>query len=134
METYQFTGVHFLASYCGCGTKLTNINNLKLAFIDSINASGATILGDRDHIFTSDQTPPLNGYTCVFVLSESHASIHTYPEVNACFVDLFTCGDHCLHEQFDEKLREYLQPSYVSYQVIKRDTNIKIVEQNVTQL
>lgn len=97
METYQFTGIHFLASYCGCGTELTEINALKTALIDSINASGATILGITDHIFESNKIPPTDGYTCVFVLSESHASIHTYPEVNACFVDLFTCGDHCSH-------------------------------------
>ena len=133
MNIFQFTGVHFLASYCECGSKLENLHDLKSALIESINASGATILGNVEHIFQSDKNPPPNGYTCVFVLSESHASIHTYPEVNSCFVDLFTCGDNCSYEQFDKKLREYLQPSHVSYQVIKRNTINDLLDQNVTQ-
>jgi S-adenosylmethionine decarboxylase len=32
------------------------------------------------------------GVTVLALLSESHASIHTYPEVGAAFVDVFTCG------------------------------------------
>ena len=46
----------------------------------------------------------------VLLLSESHASIHTYPEYNSCFVDLFTCGQKCSAEKFDMYLREYLKP------------------------
>jgi S-adenosylmethionine decarboxylase len=32
------------------------------------------------------------GVTVLALLSESHASIHTYPEVGSVFVDVFTCG------------------------------------------
>jgi S-adenosylmethionine decarboxylase len=33
------------------------------------------------------------GVTLLALLSESHASIHTWPEIGYCAVDLYTCGD-----------------------------------------
>lgn len=128
MTTYQFVGVHFCASYVGCETKMTNLDELKIAMKQAVEASGATILGQIDHIFSNDNDPTSHGYTSAFILSESHATIHTYPEHGNCFVDLFTCGDHCSYERFDKVLREYLQPAAVSYQVLRRDSGIKILK------
>lgn len=129
MDTYQFTGTHFLASYCGCDVdKLTNIDDLRLILNVSVLASGATILGNMDHVFKSNCDPPIDGYTSVFILSESHASIHTYPENGACFIDLFTCGNHCSYEPFDKHLRDYLHPKSVNYQVIKRDSGVQLID------
>ena len=47
---------------------------------------GATVLNAYCHRFTPQ------GVTVLLALSESHASIHTYPEYGACMVDVFTCG------------------------------------------
>lgn len=126
-EEYQFAGVHFCASYLGCQKRtLSNIDELKLAMERAVASSGATILAKVDHVFESPN-PDMVGYTCAFVLSESHATIHTYPEVDSCFVDLFTCGTRCSHERFDEVLRGYFQPSSMSFQVINRDTTTKTI-------
>jgi len=123
-EEYQFVGIHFLASYVGCKkSHLVHIDGLRKAMENAVNASGATILNMVDHVFESKESDDLTGYTAAFVLSESHATIHTYPEVDSCFVDLFTCGTKCSHEKFDASLREYLEPKNTSFQVIKRDTN-----------
>jgi S-adenosylmethionine/arginine decarboxylase-like enzyme len=62
-------------------------------------------------------------------LSESHASIHTYPEHGKCFVDLFTCGDKCDHEVFNDALKAYLQPKKVAEMVLARDDEIKELKQ-----
>lgn len=125
MEKHQFVGIHFVASYMGCDNlKLVDVENLKNAMYLAVEASGATILGQIDHIFKSDNLSPINGgYTLVYILSESHASIHTYPEVSSCFVDFFTCGTHCDHKQFDRLLQKYLNPSYSTSNVIRRDNN-----------
>ena len=40
-----------------------------------IQDSGMTLLGHSCHVFSNTQ-----GITCVFLLSESHLSIHTWPE------------------------------------------------------
>ncbi len=103
---YAFQGNHFIASYYGCSYEaLLNIKELQKTMIQASKNSGAGILDYSDYQFQG------GGYTLVILLSESHASIHTYPEHHACFVDLFTCGDHCSHEVFNEALSTYLKPA-----------------------
>lgn len=114
--TYRFEGKHYYGNYVGCDhDAMINIDVLRDKFRDAIIASGATILTEADHLFEG------NGYTSTVVLSESHASVHTYPEHNSCFIDLFTCGDKCRHEPFEETMIEYLKPSYVISNVIIRN-------------
>jgi S-adenosylmethionine decarboxylase len=33
------------------------------------------------------------GATCLYLLSESHLSIHTYPELRLCAIDLYCCNE-----------------------------------------
>ncbi len=118
-EIYHFKGVHFLASYCECDQgALTNLEALQQAMLDSVEQCGATILSESHYVF------PPHGLTMVILLSESHASIHTYPEHGACFVDLFTCGEKCSAQKFDAALREYLKPKNVSQRTFVRKQDI----------
>src|SRR5690606_4945650 len=106
--------------YVGCDHKaLADVEALKQAFLYAVNECGATLLESVDHVF------PPEGLTMVVLLSESHASIHTYPEHDACFVDLFTCGTKCEAEKFDAALREYLQPKEVSHKIIARNDRME---------
>ncbi len=114
-DSYNFKGKHFIASYCGCDqTALENVELLIQVMERAVNQSGASILDSSAYQF------PGNGLTMVFLLSESHASIHTYPEHQGCFIDLFTCGDHCSYEKFHESLSSYLKPSCVHEKVLIR--------------
>lgn len=118
--TYNFFGKHFLASYMDCDTAaLSDIDGLIAAMDAAVRASGATILAKTPYIF------PPDGLTLVYLLSESHASLHTYPEHGACFVDLFTCGDHCSAEKFDKIFRAYLKPKKVNARLFLRHNNIE---------
>ena len=45
-----------------------------------------------------------HGVTMIAVLSESHASFHTFPETGDIFVGLFTCG-HCDPEAIFKRYR-----------------------------
>lgn len=108
-ETHDFFGKHFVASYLDCNPKaIGDLDALLQAMDEAVKSSGATTLDRTYYIF------PPNGITVVYLLSESHASIHTYPEYGACFVDLFTCGETCSSEAFDQKMREYLKPKEVN--------------------
>lgn len=105
-----------MASYYHCDYEaLTNLAELEFMMMRSAaEASGATILDDLSYVFEPD------GMTMVIMLSESHASIHTYPEHGACFVDLFTCGERCEAERFDACLRAYLNPQSVNEDYLVR--------------
>lgn len=115
-EEYAFQGNHFLASYCECDVAaLTNLDLLEEAMHSAVKESGATILGSVAHRFEGD------GYTLAILLSESHATIHTYPEHRACFIDLFTCGNHCDAARFHDTLCSYLKPAKVSSKLVLRN-------------
>ena len=43
------------------------------------------ILGFIDHHFEPQ------GYTCIWLLGESHLAIHTYPEHNKAYIELTSC-------------------------------------------
>ena len=119
---YSFRGKHFVASYIDCDlVSISNLDGLIQAMDRAVHESGATVLDKTPYVF------PPNGLTIVYLLSESHASLHTYPEHGACFVDLFTCGDTCSSERFDEVLREYLQPKFVNARVFMRSEEIEEV-------
>jgi len=118
-EDHNFKGIHFIASYNGCDVAaLTAVDSLIAAMKKAVEKSGATILDSGSFVF------PGNGLTLVFLLSESHASIHTYPEYGSCFVDLFTCGDICNYEEFHESLSSYLKPVQVNQKVFIRNEEI----------
>ena len=53
----------------------------------ALNMAGAKIL----RIFGEKFKP--QGVTLLALLAESHASIHTWPEIGYAAVDLYTCGD-----------------------------------------
>lgn len=68
----------------------------------AIEKSGATILETIRHYFYPQ------GVTILFLLEESHASIHTYPELGYIAFDFFTCGDRCNPMKSVEYVMEYL--------------------------
>jgi S-adenosylmethionine decarboxylase len=113
---YQFYGRHLIAQYYDCDFEaLCDTGRLSEVMKQAAKASGAHLLGTKEHLFEG------NGYSMILLLSESHASVHTYPEHTACFVDLFTCGQNCSAENFDMVLREYLKPKQVESRIIIRN-------------
>jgi S-adenosylmethionine decarboxylase len=114
-QEYEFFGRHLLASYVDCDpAALADHAGLKAAMAAAVEAAGATLLNSIHYSFTP------SGMTAVLLLAESHASIHTYPEHQACFVDLFTCGRACSAEKFDAVLRQYLRPASVQRRTMLR--------------
>ncbi len=113
---YDFAGNHFVASYYDCDNgALADATRLEQVMLEAAEACGAHVLNSIKHLFEGD------GMTMAVLLSESHASIHTYPEHGACFVDLFTCGNHCDHEKFHHVLAEYLKPKHFSGDLFDRN-------------
>ena len=118
-EEHAFKGKHFVASYLDCDLRsISDLDALICAMDRAVEASGAMILDKAMHIFSP------NGLTIVYLLSESHASLHTYPEYGHCFIDLFTCGDHCSPEKFHEVMLQYLRPKVSTPRLFLRGENV----------
>ena len=108
-----------MADYLDCDVEaLSDEQMLMQVMIAAVKKCGAQVLSQNHFIFSG------HGLTMTILLSESHASIHTYPEHGKCFVDLFTCGDNCNNHIFNEALKEYLKPKNVAAMVLVRDDNI----------
>jgi S-adenosylmethionine decarboxylase proenzyme len=81
-------GRHVFIDGWGVAFARLDSEELILSFLEhACNQAGATILHSWVHRFEPQ------GVTALVGLAESHASIHTYPEIGAYFVDMFTCGD-----------------------------------------
>lgn len=112
---YDFYGQHLIVSYYGCDNKaLLNLPLLEENMLLATENTGATVLSSAKKEF------PGGGFSMIILVSESHSSIHTYPEHGACFLDIFTCGTTCQVERFDESLRAFLKPQKVSKQLVVR--------------
>ena len=61
------------------------------------------------------------GLTVIGLLSESHISIHTYPEHGYAAIDLFTCGDNSTPvEAIEKNLPKFFTLEQVSSVIIER--------------
>jgi S-adenosylmethionine decarboxylase proenzyme len=66
---------------------LDDPDRLEAIIVAACTDAGATVLDTLVHHFTPA------GVTVLALLAESHASLHSWPEVGCCFLDAFTCGD-----------------------------------------
>lgn len=83
----KYAGTHLLIDLWGA-TNLDNIEIVQAALEESALVAGATVLHTHLHHFS-----PNGGISGVVVLSESHISIHTWPERDYAALDIFMCGD-----------------------------------------
>jgi len=60
------------------------------------------------------------GLTIYIVLAESHISIHTFPEIKTCWIDIFTCTDKMECEYGIRLIKQYIPHSKFESQLIKR--------------
>lgn len=84
----QFTGTHVLAEFAGVAPALLDdAAGIQIALRRSLDSAGATVCEMIARRFQP------HGVTVLALLSESHASVHTYPEFGTLFCDVFTCGE-----------------------------------------
>ena len=81
-------GRHILAEIYGCAEEiLNNVHQIEQFMVESALESGAEVREVAFHKFSPQ------GVSGVVVISESHLTIHTWPELGYAAVDVFTCGD-----------------------------------------
>jgi S-adenosylmethionine decarboxylase len=83
----RFAGIHLIIDLFGA-KRLDDIRHIERTLMRCVEVSGATLLHMHLHHFT-----PNGGVSGVAVLSESHISIHSWPEADFAALDVFMCGD-----------------------------------------
>lgn len=86
MDPGAALGRHVLADFLDVPPALLAPAHLTGAFRDALDAAGVTV-----RRFVVEEFEPA-GLSVLVVLSESHASLHTWPERGALLLDVFTCG------------------------------------------
>ena len=81
-------GKHYLLNLYGCSFVLLNDEHYLVRLLEEAAViSGATVLQTVFKKFDPQ------GATVICLLSESHISIHTWPEEGKAAADVYTCGD-----------------------------------------
>lgn len=81
-------GRHILVEYYNCDKEILKDHKLiEEMMIDAATKANATVVQSVFHLFNPW------GVSGAVVISESHLTIHTWPEFGYAAVDLFTCGD-----------------------------------------
>ncbi|GAB3500526.1 adenosylmethionine decarboxylase [Amycolatopsis cihanbeyliensis] len=110
-----FAGRHVLAELEGIpAAALDDVATLRDTLATTLSEAGATVCDVISHRFQPQ------GVTVLAMLAESHASLHTYPEIGAVFVDVFTCGERADPERAAELLASKLGAASVRMSTVDR--------------
>jgi len=100
-------------SDCGALLALTS-DEVAALFISALNRAGATIVEAVSHAF------PKTGLTCVLILRESHAVLHTWPETGTINIDIFSCTPRLRSVQAIHELGQSFGARHLSIQETAR--------------
>jgi len=85
METM---GRHVISELWGCNfDKLNSMESIEKIFVEAALKSGAEIREVAFHKFAPQ------GVSGVVIISESHLTIHSFPEHGYASIDVYTCGN-----------------------------------------
>lgn len=96
-------GSHFLVEFYNCAYEVLDNKDLIVnTLIDSAVKGKAGVLGHVSHKFT-----PF-GVTALVLLSESHLSLHSWPEDGYAMLDVATCGQTVNPDLIFEEIHKVL--------------------------
>ncbi len=111
----KITGKHLTVDMYGCSFEsLNNLDFIKNIMLSAVKEANMTLLE-----YSAFKFEP-QGLTAFALLSESHMSIHTYPELGYAAIDVFTCGAHSRPDKAVATLKSFLKPEKTKTTHIKR--------------
>jgi S-adenosylmethionine decarboxylase proenzyme len=111
----QETPTLHAAELLGCArlSELT-AGSIMAAFAEALTGAGATVVQTASHCF------PGGGLTCVLILAESHAVLHTWPESGTASLDIFSCSPRLKSHAAIHELGRAFGATSVSIQELAR--------------
>ena len=115
---------HLLLELYKCNyEKLNDESFLRCSLNKAAKLANATVLN-----LISNKFEP-QGVTAIALLSESHISIHTWPESRYSAIDIFTCGQNMLPELASQYLIDVLKAEEHSLRVIERNPPVQVLRE-----
>mgnify|MGYP005637764121 CR=1 FL=1 len=106
-------GKHIIAEVYFTDSEILNDDKKLVKIMEEASVEGGmTIITSSSHKFTPQ------GATAIVMLSESHVSIHTWPEFNYAAIDIYTCGKN--PERVYEELMNRLPVKKSKVKIIER--------------
>jgi S-adenosylmethionine decarboxylase len=125
---YSTFGRHVAVDTWGADfDKLNSAEWLQAQMVEAAEVCGATVLSVQ-----SKQFEP-QGATVLVLLSESHISIHTYPEKGFAALDCYTCGETVDPQAAIDYLVSVLKPEKTYAKKLIRGLGEMTVESPVMQ-
>ncbi len=87
-KIYEPIGHHYIVEASGCNPKIIG----SVQKVQEILVKTAEIAGAKVWAISFSKFPP-NGVSGMVVISESHISTHTWPEMRYGALDIYTCGN-----------------------------------------
>lgn len=111
-------GMHLLFDFKGA-KNLNDIEYVRKALKEAVKEAKASLLSIELHQFSPQ------GVSGVAIISESHISIHTWPEYDFATIDIFTCGEKTKPYRAAVILKKYFQPESSEVIELKRGILVK---------
>jgi S-adenosylmethionine decarboxylase len=108
--------VHIIAEFIGVDpTLIKKARSMKKVLDRIVKVSGLNAISSCYHQFK-----PF-GVSCVYLLKESHLSVHTWPECGYMALDIFSCGKKEKTLKAFELLKKEFSPKKVKKRILIRD-------------
>ena len=93
---------------------LNDARKMKKMLRDIVKVCDLTILKTSTHKFQP------YGLTSLFLLSESHVSIHTWPEMGTCAIDVYSCRYDYPVDNIEGVIKKHLKTEKVNTSIHRR--------------
>jgi S-adenosylmethionine decarboxylase len=114
-KTTVGVGTHVLAELFGVPEeKLSKVAAVRDIMHRIMQEAGFTSVGETFHQFEPE------GVTGIILLSESHFSVHTWPEKEMLAADVFSCSGRAHALRALELLESYFEPQSIRHKIVER--------------
>lgn len=108
-------GYHYILDMRGCNlTILQNTSTVESTLQNCILQAKIPIVAQVHHQFSP------HGFSCVFIVAESHVAIHTWPEYAFASVDFFSCNLTIDGEAFMQTIAHAFGATEITIRKIER--------------
>ncbi len=123
-------GKHVTIECYNCDTKVLNDSaQLERVCLETVRRSGATIMSSHFHYYAPQ------GISGVIIISESHFTVHTWPEYKYAACDFFSCSDSIDIQRALDSLKEFFHSSevYISADMARGIVDNKGIERRMPE-